>query len=176
MSNNERIATDLLGEDLSLPIDIENIVAKKGIRLLPFDFKEDMSGVLILEDGDATIGYNVNEAHVRNRFTIAHELAHYILHKDDKDLFVDTDFKVLYRSAHIDIGQKHEKEANDLAACILMPEKLLRKEIDEIELDYTDEDLIKALAKKFDVSTISMSIRLSKLKLFEEPSISSAVN
>lgn len=149
-----------------LPINIEQIVENEGVRLLPFDFKEDISGVLMLENGEATIGYNSNEHRVRNRFTIAHELGHYILHKDDKDLFVDKEFQVLFRLNNADTSAKHEREANEFAACILMPENLIRNEIENSVIDYTDENFIKGLAKKFDVSTVAMSIRLSKLGLF----------
>ena len=152
-----------------LPIDIEHIVESRGIRLLPFDFKEDISGVLVFENGEATIGYNNKEHRVRNRFTIAHELGHYVLHKEDKDLFVDKEFMALYRLNNGETGTKHEREANEFAACILMPENLMRREIEKTGIEYTDENLIKSLAKKFDVSTVSMSIRMSKLGLFNEP-------
>ncbi|MBS0646935.1 MAG: ImmA/IrrE family metallo-endopeptidase [Verrucomicrobia bacterium] len=154
-----------------LPVNIEHIVEKKGIRLLPFDFKEDISGVLMLENGEATIGYNLNEHRLRNRFTIAHELGHYLLHKDDKDLFVDKEFRALFRLNNGDASAKHEREANEFAACILMPEDMIRSEIANSGIDYTDENLIKTLAKKFDVSTIAMSIRISKLGLFEDEDI-----
>ena len=125
-----------------------------------------MSGVLIIEQGEATIGYNKNEHRVRNRFTIAHELGHYMLHKE-KDLFVDKDFKIMFRTIPSnDVNEIHEKEANEFAASILMPEDLLRREIDLLDLDYTDENAVKILAKKFDVSPISMSIRISKISFF----------
>ena len=172
MPSIQELATAVLLELPSaseqLPVNIEEIVEKKGIRLLPFDFKEDISGVLMLENNEATIGYNTNEHRVRNRFTIAHELGHFILHKDDKDLFVDKDFKALFRLNNGDTSAKHEKEANEFAACILMPENLIRREIEDSGIDYTDENLIKSLAKKFDVSTVAMSIRISKLGLFED--------
>jgi Zn-dependent peptidase ImmA (M78 family) len=166
MSLISQIAYDLLQGNKSLPIPIETIVANHGIKLLSYDLGEGISGVLIIEQGEATIGYNKNEHRVRNRFTIAHEFGHYMLHKE-KDLFVDKDFKVMFRAnPSNDINEKHEKEANEFAASILMPEDLLRREIDLLDLDYTDENAVKILAKKFDVSPISMSIRISKINFF----------
>ena len=157
---------NLLEGNKSLPIPIETIVSNQGIKLLSYDLGEGMSGVLIIEQGEATIGYNKNEHRVRNRFTIAHELGHYMLHKE-KDLFVDKDFKIMFRTIPSnDVNEIHEKEANEFAASILMPEDLLRREIDLLDLDYTDENAVKILAKKFDVSPISMSIRISKISFF----------
>jgi Zn-dependent peptidase ImmA (M78 family) len=165
MGKIEKAANAALGDISTLPIPINEIVKNHGIKLVSYDFKDDISGVLILEK-EATIGYNANQHRVRNRFTVAHELGHYILHKDKLDLFVDKDFKVLYRSAN-GTWDKHETEANEFAACILMPEHLLKQEIEKLNINSTIEEQIQLLAKKFDVSTISMSIRISRLNLLE---------
>lgn len=53
---------------------------------------ETVSGMLVVEDDRGAIGYNATHAPVRQRFTIAHEIAHYILHvkKSRKSqLFID---------------------------------------------------------------------------------------
>jgi Zn-dependent peptidase ImmA (M78 family) len=159
-------AYEVLGENPTLPIPVESIVAKKSVRLLPFDLGENISGILVIEKGEATIGYNKNEHRVRNRFTIAHELGHFILHKE-KDLFVDKEFKVMFRGAiNNNQNYKEEMEANEFAANLLMPEKLLKEEVMKMDLDFTDEAAIKHLAKKFDVSTTAMSFRIANLQLF----------
>ncbi|MBE7172349.1 MAG: ImmA/IrrE family metallo-endopeptidase [Williamsia sp.] len=169
MASIAQIAYDLISDQHNLPIQVEYVAARCDIKLLSYDLGENISGVLITEKGKSTIGYNKNEPRVRNRFTIAHELGHYILHKDELDFFVDKAFKVMYRGNNVPgINFTHEKQANEFAACLLMPEHLLRKEIDDLDLDYTDEDAIKTLAKKFDVSTIAMSIRIAKLGLLTE--------
>lgn len=174
MKNISDKAYDLLGDHSTLPIPVETIVAKNGVRLLPYDLGENISGVLVIQDGEATIGYNKNEHRVRNRFTIAHELGHFILHKN-KDLFVDKGFKVMFRgsvsnentySVTNENTYREEIEANEFAASLLMPETLLREEIRKLDLDFTDEASIKLLAKKFDVSTMAMSFRISNLGLF----------
>lgn len=62
---------------------------------------------------------------------------------------------------------KHDKtleaEANYFAMCLLMPSHLVKKEVAKVQL--TDDEAIKTLAKKFDVSITAMAIRLSQLKI-----------
>jgi Zn-dependent peptidase ImmA (M78 family) len=152
----------LLGNNPIIPVPIEAIVLSQGIKLLPYDLGNNISGVLIRENDSATIGYNKNESRVRNRFTIAHELGHYVLH-EGKELFVDRDFSVMYRINNENINSEEEIEANEYAACILMPEELVLAELKNIHFDYTDDGAIKELAKKFDVSSVAMSVRISNL-------------
>lgn len=150
----------------ALPIRVEDIAKSLGIKVLAYGFEDDISGVLVIDKESATIGYNQTESRVRRRFTIAHELGHFILHKDESDMFMDKQYKALFRSpgfTYPEKTQKLEQEANKFAACLLMPEKLLRNEIEKMEFDLHSEDDIKQLAKIFDVSATSMSFRLSNL-------------
>lgn len=151
----------------SIPIKIEEIARMRGIKVMPYPLGDDVSGLLAIQDGEATIGYNQNEPKVRKRFTIAHELGHYELHRDKSDLFVDKQF--IYRSeqsGNTPINQMMEQEANAFASAILMPTDQLRKAVRESNLDLVNEEAIKELAKKFEVSTTAMSIRISSLGLF----------
>ena len=152
---------------IELPIDIEEIAKKRGLDVLPYELGDDVSGVLAIKDGKGTIGYNLKEPKVRRRFTIAHELGHYELHKEKSDLFVDKEF--IYRSqhsAHTVDHQVMEHEANYFASCILMPTDQVRKELDKRDIDLFSEDGIKELAKKFEVSPTAMSLRITKLGFF----------
>jgi Zn-dependent peptidase ImmA (M78 family) len=161
-------ARRLLNGNTIIPIPIESIVAARGIKLCPFDLGEETSGLLVIENGEATIGYNTHESKVRNRFTIAHELGHYELHRDqDQHLFIDKGFKVMFRSSqpYYSDAQIKEREANEFAASILMPESLLREELVKLDLDYTDETAIRLLAKRFGVSSVAMSYRIANLNL-----------
>ena len=158
-----QIVNRLLGNNPIIPVPIESIVQAQGIKLLPYDLGDEISGVLIFENGGATIGYNKNESKVRNRFTIAHELGHFELHKG-KEIFVDKDFSVMFRNNKDGEKPREEAEANDFAACILMPTNFVLAELQNIRFDYTDDNAIKELAKKFDVSSIAMSLRISHLR------------
>jgi Zn-dependent peptidase ImmA (M78 family) len=150
----------------TLPIKIEDIAKSRGLIVLSYALGEDVSGLLAIQNGIGTIGYNQTEAKVRQRFTIAHELGHYELHRDKSDLFVDKEF--IYRSVNSGntvVNQQMEQEANVFASGILMPTELLRREVESKSMDLTSDDNIKQLAKIFEVSTTAMSIRISSLGL-----------
>lgn len=151
-----------------LPIPVREIAQACNVKIQPYDLGEDISGVLVINKGTGTIGYSPVESKVRQRFTIAHELGHYVLHSQSKQegLFIDKGFKVLFRDYNSSTGEiKHEKEANAFAAALLMPKDLLISKIESLDLDLTDESAIKKLAKMFNVSSISMSFRISNLGL-----------
>ncbi len=153
--------------EITIPIKIEEIVRMRGIKIMPYPLGDDVSGLLAIQDGQATIGYNKNEPMVRRRFTIAHELGHFELHRDQSNLFVDKEF--IYRSensGNTPANQIMEKEANAFASAILMPSDQLRKTIQRMELDFSDGESIKELARMFEVSTTAMSIRIAGLGLF----------
>ena len=152
--------------NLSLPIKIEDIAKGRGLKVIAYPLGDDVSGLLAIQNGIATISYNANESRVRRRFTIAHELGHYELHKEKSDLFVDKQF--IYRSTNSNntvVNQEMEKEANYFASAILMPTDLLRKQLDKMNIDLASEDGIKELAKLFEVSSTAMSVRISNLGL-----------
>src|SRR5262245_12340133 len=117
----------------STPIDIKDCAKHLGIKLEALELDDDVAGFLVLKDnGDVNIGYNKNHSPHRIRFTIAHELAHYILHAKDTKLFVDKEEKVLYRDSNSSTGEYFmEREANAFAAALLMPQKLLIKEVEK---------------------------------------------
>lgn len=153
---------------VGLPVKIEEIVKKMGINLVPYAFDEDISGVLVISDKEATIGFNQSESRVRRRFTIAHELGHYEFHRDKSAMFIDKDYRAIFRSKNSGNSedlQVLEQEANTFAACILMPEALLAEILSDMEFDLSSEDEIKRLAKIFDVSATAMSFRIINLGL-----------
>jgi Zn-dependent peptidase ImmA (M78 family) len=96
-----------------------------------------------------SIGIRATDAPVRKRFTVAHELAHYILHRNQLDggLFED----VMYRGG---LSSREETQANQMAANILMPFRLINKLIDD------GESTLEGLAKRLQVSSIALKIRL----------------
>lgn len=152
---------------IKLPIDIEDIAKRRGLDVMPYELGGDVSGLLAIKDGKGTIGYNITEPKVRRRFTIAHELGHYELHKDKSELFVDKQF--IYRSQSSASSVDHrimENEANYFASCILMPTDQVRKALESMDIDLVTEEGIKELAKLFEVSTTAMSLRVSKLGFF----------
>lgn len=167
----EKIATQILDENKidKLPIPINEIAFKRGLAVKSYDLGENVSGVLVINDGTGFIGYNPNESKVRQRFTIAHELGHYELHNNESVLFVDKQFKVEFRNQNSASGEViYEREANAFAASILMPEKILINEIKNHHFELSDDDNLQELAKLFNVSVSAMTFRLMNLKLLNQ--------
>lgn len=148
----------------STPVKIKDCAKHLGIILKPIELDADVSGFLLLKDDNTIhIGYNKSNPTNRIRFTIAHEIGHFVLHAKDSKLFVDKEEKVLYRDGNSSTGELlKEKEANAFAAALLMPERLLRQEIEKHK-DETKEKSIATLAKKFIVSEQAITIRLTNL-------------
>ncbi len=152
--------------ELRLPIDVKAIAKSLGLNVMEYDLGDGVSGLLAIQEGVGTIGVNPNEAPVRIRYTIAHEIGHFDLHRDKSALFVDK--QLIYRSAQsgdTPERQQMEQEANVFASALLMPTNLLRKEVEKANLDLASDDAIQKLAEKFDVSTTAMAIRISSLGL-----------
>ncbi|NSZ73025.1 ImmA/IrrE family metallo-endopeptidase [Agrobacterium tumefaciens] len=134
------------------PIDVVSLANVLGVKVYNAAWPPTVSGkIQKVTDKGGSSGYAifVNKSHpeTRKRFTIAHELAHYILHERHigDGLFDDA----LYRSG---LPDKKEVEANQLAADILMPWQKLQPLIGK----HTPEKL----AEIFNVSKESMNIRL----------------
>lgn len=143
------------------PVDVNAIAHDLGIRVYyRFDLESGISGKIMRNDNlggssGFAIVVNARDNKRRRRFTLAHEVAHYVLHRDliDKgSVIVDSE---LYRS---NLSDFLERQANRLAADILMPAHLLRR-------TYQHKRTAEELAVEFDVSKRAMEIRLSELDL-----------
>ncbi len=172
----EEKAVDLLEcyDLMSVPVNIFKLIEKLDIELTQLDLGEDISGVLVVKNGKGRIGYS-GGIETRNRFTLAHEVGHYMLHNDNEnELFVDN-VKVMYRKqAATRAEKKQEMEANSFGAALLMPEKLLKEKFHELNDDLflcEDEDIIEKLSDTFRVSSIAMTYRLINLRLIENYSM-----
>ena len=143
------------------PVPVEEIASRSLIKISRAPSK-DFSGLLIRKDGHALIGVNSDEAPVRQRFTIAHELGHFYLHPQ-KDAFVD------YRN-HKDNDRdiettNKERQANMFAAALLMPRKDLARDFKNISKGLSDDEVAIILAKRYEVSEDAMRFRLKNLGL-----------
>jgi Zn-dependent peptidase ImmA (M78 family) len=152
----------------SPPVSVRSVAEDLGITVRSSEFGEGVSGLLTLEKGTPTIGYEKSHPNVRQRFTIAHETGHYVLHKDKSTLFIDKKYSnVFYRDDRSsDAEYTRELEANALAAALLMPTDMLREEIVKRDFDLTEEDSLSSLARAFDVSRQAMAYRLANSGIF----------
>lgn len=148
-----------------LPIDVNKIAEKYNIeiKLKPYDGNDDLSGVLLRESEQTIIGVNANHPETRQRFTIAHEIGHFLLHEGDP-LFIDKKYFVNYRhSTATDGANAKEIEANNFAGMLLIPTRFLEKDLNEESVDILDAKAIEKLSKKYNVSDQAMSIRLARM-------------
>jgi Zn-dependent peptidase ImmA (M78 family) len=118
-------------------------------------------------DGTSVIGINSQHHPVRQRFTIAHEIAHLILHKNEV-LHVDERYLIGLRSdVSSEATDDREIEANQFAAELLMPEGMLLGDLQELPDELEPESAIKQIAAKYEVSTQAMTIRLHALGVLD---------
>ncbi len=133
------------------------------IDLIESDLKEKGISGFIKEEDDGKIYICVHKFDISNRkrFTIAHELGHYFLHKDEIKIgFVDgIGSSAMGRS---DDWSAKEQEANDFAAEILMPER----EFKEIYENFNGN--LARVASFFIVSEAAAYTRAKLLKLLNK--------
>lgn len=170
----------------NLPINPLVVAQARNIKVLSAEFLDPKVSGAIVKAGNGSISVYVNEkdGKKRQRFTIAHELGHLLLHlenqqgnftdkiEDDQhleQLFLDLQYSqgnfteeqsgeevVMYRDkAH---GGQQEIEANQFAAAFLMPKPLVIQHWDK-------GTKLGGMARLFDVSEISMRYRLNNLGL-----------
>lgn len=162
----ERRAAELLrAHDLyGAPVDVEALAEREGITVSYERFRPDMSGMLVREPGEAVvIGVNSRQSPRRQRFTVAHELGHYVLHKGD--LIVDTGARVNFRDERSATATvREEREANAFAAALLMPDELVEKAVAAAHGKASrPRALATSLALEFNVSEEAIGYRLLNL-------------
>jgi Zn-dependent peptidase ImmA (M78 family) len=138
------------------PVNVVALANELGVKVwesqnLPSDksgkiFKDPLNG----GSSGFSIVVNARESSTRKRFTVAHELAHFLLHRRqlERGQLVDD---TMYRS---DLTNAEEAEANKLAAEILMPRPLIK------ELVRSGLKDPESLAERLGVSIPAIKVRL----------------
>jgi Zn-dependent peptidase ImmA (M78 family) len=148
------------------PVPVEQIAKREGLQVSFHDLEDHVSGMLIRQrDGDAVLAVNVHHHSNRQRFSISHELAHYLMHQDQPTIFVD-DTMVHFRADARRENRRfdpRELEANVFAAALLMPKRFLREDLAGRPIDASDEDAVRRLATRYQVSSQALTIRLIDL-------------
>jgi Zn-dependent peptidase ImmA (M78 family) len=148
-----KVIDDYLSE---YPVKLGAIAKQLGVKVLLATLPRGTSGQIGQEDGEFIIRINRHEAKHRQRFTLAHELAHYLLHHDRIVSDGGWSENVLLRSGQ---PASIEYEANRLASDLVIPSAQLA----EATADYTGpitSEVIEDLARRFGVSTAAMEIKL----------------
>jgi Zn-dependent peptidase ImmA (M78 family) len=144
----------------SLPVNVERIARSLGVKIEFAPFDDELSGMAFIKDGVPAIGINSLHHPNRQRFTLAHELAHILLHSPELEKAVHVDKGSLRRDRVSATGTDMlEIAANAFAAELLMPEEFLSAVLDE-KLDLEDPQVLEKLANKFRVSVTALQYRL----------------
>jgi len=156
-----------LGVD-NVPVPVEKIAKALGakVRFSPLD--DELSGFIFIKEGVPIIGVNSLHHPNRQRFTIAHEIAHLQLHREyiTNAVHVDKNFSesILKRDGSSASGtERLEIEANQFAAALLMPASILVDRFDQSPIDIEDEDSLKEWAAEFNVSKSALQYRIRNL-------------
>jgi len=143
------------------PVPVERIARGEGAKVEYASLDGELSGIAHIREGIPIIGINSLHAPSRQRFTLAHELAHVMLHKRELEHAVHVDKGSLRRDALAAAGvDPLEIQANAFAAELLMPKALLSKILDGRTVDLEDDEMIASLAKRFRVSAAALRFRL----------------
>lgn len=138
------------------PVDVHRIAEELGFEVISFDFPKSIAGVTFIEQGVKSIGVNAKDPPTRQRFSIAHELGHYL---HGHEAFDDSKVHVEENRGLLNSHNRQEQEANEFAAELLMPLFLLRQDITGPDLDVSE------LAQRYQVSEQAMWIQLFDQKL-----------
>ena len=142
-----------IAQDEEYPVPLEKICSTLGIRTESLPISDDISGRIYYLNNMYFIEANSTHAPTRRRFTVAHELGHYCLHKE----FLDNNGMILERShSSLSIIRDKEIEADTFAAELLMPKKHFAEKYGELKR-------IDALAEYFFVSIGATQTRLNVL-------------
>lgn len=157
----------MTGQASSIPVDISTILQKLHISEAKIDFTEieqalfsededkmDISGMVLLSGDKVGIFYNEKDGTNRQRFTMAHELAHCCLNGEKL-----ADSYIEFR-CNIISDDEMEVAANTFAGKLLIPEPSLRKVYEKLTIPVVD-----SLAKIFQVSQQVMKERLKMLNM-----------
>lgn len=145
---------------ISLPVDVEFIAHKLGLVVQRMRLSNGTDGLLVkdipYEPFKAVVDADASAR--RSRFTLAHEIGHYVkLYQDwpDGDVTGVAERRDALSSKGLDEG---EIWANDFAAALLMPARLVIRM-------WGDGCSVETMADLFNVSETAMSIRISNLGL-----------
>lgn len=137
------------------PIMIRDVVShiKKSsdLSVYPWAFGDNTDGIQVTHGESATIGYNQDQHRHRQRFTVAHEIGHFMMGHTNGNSTFDLDSK-----------KPEEIEANQFAAELLIPLSLLNKELKSGNKD------VGNIARVFDVSKESIWWKLRECNLISK--------
>ena len=155
----------------SYPVEIVRICKENGLKVFEEYLQPDISGLIVVDEKEWSkyetnqfIVVNLMELATRRRFTIAHELAHFVLHRNGNQLYVHRDM-----TNEGSFKNSIEQEADYFAANLLMPENLIQEKInmlkEEVRGKIPEIALVREIAYNFAVSEAVARVRLKQLRI-----------
>lgn len=156
------IASDILElySERTYPIKVVALAKALGLSIYDATFdRKDVAGMIKAKQKKIYICKTDNAK--RQRFSIAHEIGHYVLHYRSEYKF-DENKHISFRDSLSTLGFSiKEIEANFFASCLLMPQ-------DEVLRLYNNDYSVMDMSNYFLVSQTAMGHRLSFLGLSNE--------
>lgn len=141
--------------DDPLGLSCEYIALSRGIIDIQAIKIDGSQGRIMVDGNEAIISYNREIFHEgKRRFVIAHELGHFELHRELLNNQIHTDDAKSLSEWYA--KGKHETEANQFAAELLMPSHLFMEQVQSKAFNF---DLIKEVADSFQASITSALLR-----------------
>lgn len=147
------------------PINISLLLKRIGIAEIPYDFSTiedimnynhgDVLGAIFAKNDTLSIFYRLSDTLNRQRFTLAHEIAHCCLHSDSLEK------KHIELRSSLTVDNSKEYAANIFAGELLIPKDILEK----IHNKFIIAPPLSDISKIFGVSTTVMAARLDYLNL-----------
>lgn len=152
---------NLSGQANRVPVDLEKIINDININIYARTFadieeieKRQVAGLVLVNDDDVGVFYDVEAPVEQKRFIIAHEIGHCCLHGDTlKDGYIE----FLHNDG---FENNHEKEASIFASKLLIPKQSLITIYNKLILPS-----LSGLSEIFEVPKRLMQCRLTELKL-----------
>ena len=157
---------DRLGIE-EVPIPIVAIMKSLNFQVVAGELKDEISGIIVIDDelaknfkSSKVIAINNKDNVGHQRFTMAHELAHYLFDFDVSN-------QIVYYNTYNTFEDENEEErrANYFAANLLMPEKKFKKEFDNVVIKNNLYVTVEKLSQIFQVSGEAVRRRISELSL-----------
>ncbi|HJP81451.1 MAG TPA: ImmA/IrrE family metallo-endopeptidase [Candidatus Saccharimonadales bacterium] len=153
----------------NFPVHVGKLAEELGLTVISTtDLPSGMSGSISKEDERYIIYVNSGQSMRRQRFTIAHEIGHFLQHRD----FLDTADEILNPAKKIMLGRpdsgsrapvdtierQREYEADNFAGELLMPKEIF-------EDIWLKAESLKDVADYFNVSAMAANVRAALLGL-----------
>lgn len=158
-----RRVRDLVGAG-QVPVPVEEIAGQLGATVVYEPMDRSVSGMLIRDGSNVVIGVNAGHSAVRQRFSIAHEIGHLVLHRG-RPMVLDHVRLNLRDERSSTATDSEEIQANAFAAELLMPADVVLEALRGLghERAGSEASIVSDLAHHLDVSEQAMEYRLVNL-------------